>query len=290
LPLSQPEIPVLKTMLLLTLLTLILVGLGRLFAGRKGMIVAFVLAAVMNFGSYWFSDRIVLSVYRAQEVTEAESPLLYRTVERLAERASLPMPRVYVIPSPSPNAFATGRGPRHAAVAATAGILKILTPEELEGVIAHELAHVENRDVLISSVAATLAGAISLAGSFLRWSAFWGSGEREGGLGTLGRLIAGIVAPVAAVVVQMAVSRSREYEADADGAAISGKPLALARALAKLNASARRIPMSEAGAATAHLFIVNPLRGSFVSTLFSTHPPIEERIARLERMAAGGNR
>lgn len=276
----------LKTFLLLSLLTFLLVGLGRIFAGRRGMLVALVLAAMMNFGSYWFSDRLVLSMYRAQPVTEAESPLLYRTVQRMAERASLPMPRVYIIPSDSPNAFATGRGPEHAAVAATKGILRILKPDELEAVIGHELTHVKNRDILIGSVAATLAGAVSVVGNMMRWSAFWGAGERDGrGLGTIGRLVIGMVAPVAALIVQMAVSRSREYAADAGGADISGRPLALASALAKLQSSARKSPMAEAGPATAHLFIVNPLSGSFVGNLFSTHPPTADRIARLEAMA-----
>ena len=276
----------LKTFLLLSVLTLIFVFLGRIFAGRRGMVVAFLLAAVMNFGSYWFSDRIVLAMYQAREVGRAESPVLFETVERLSQRAGLPMPRVYVISSESPNAFATGRGPSHAAVAATTGILKILKPDELEGVIGHELTHVKNRDILIGSVAATMAGAISMIGNMLRWSAFWGGDERDrGGLSTIARLVAGIVAPVAAVLVQTAVSRSREYAADLGGAEISGKPLSLAGALAKLQTQSRQIPMVEAKPATAHLFIVNPLSGSFYTSLFSTHPPIQERIARLKAMA-----
>jgi heat shock protein HtpX len=276
---------VIKTLFLLTILTLILVFLGRVFAGRRGMIVAFVCAAAMNFASYWHSDTVVLAMYHAQPVTESQSPLLYRTVKKLAEKDSLPMPSVYVIPSESPNAFATGRGPNHAAVAVTDSILKILTPDELEGVIAHELTHVKNRDILLSSVAATLAGAIYMVGNVMRWSAFWGSGDQDGSVSAIGWLVTRIVAPVAAFIVQLAVSRSREYAADAGGAKLSGKPLALASALARLETSVREKPMSDARAFTAHMFIVNPLSATFVTNLFSTHPPTEERIARLTAMA-----
>jgi heat shock protein HtpX len=250
------------------------------------MMVALVFAAAMNFGSYWFSDRIVLGLYKAREVTEADAPAFHGLVRRLAVQAGLPMPRVYVIPSESPNAFATGRNPEHAAVAATEGILRLLTPEELEGVMAHELAHVQSRDTLISTVTATVAGAISMLGNMLQWAAFMGGGrdEEEGG-GALGGLVLAIVAPIAAMLIQLAISRSREYQADATGAALCGRPLALASALGKLHTAAAVRPMVGAQPATAHLFIVNPLSGRSLASLFSTHPPAEERIARLQALA-----
>ena len=278
-----------KTTLLLSLLTVLLVFMGGAIGGQGGMLIAFVMAAVMNFGSYWFSDKLVLRMYKAQEITRAENPAFYDMVERLASRAELPMPKVYIIPDQSPNAFATGRNPQHAAVAATEGILRILSPEELEGVMAHELGHVMNRDILISTIAATFAGAISMIGSMLQWGAMLGAGrgddEEGGGIGGLvGSLAMAILAPIAAMLIQMAVSRSREYLADATGAQISGRPQSLASALAKLQQASQLIPMQEARPATAHMFIVNPLTGGGLMSLFSTHPPMEERIARLQAM------
>jgi len=278
-----------KTTLLLSLLTVLLVFMGGAIGGQGGMLIAFVMAAVMNFGSYWFSDKLVLRMYNAQEITRADNPAFYEMVERLASRAGLPMPKVYIIPDQSPNAFATGRNPQHAAVAATEGILRILSPEELEGVMAHELGHVKNRDILISTIAATFAGAISMIGSMLQWGAMMGAGrgddEEGGGIGGLvGSLAMAILAPIAAMLIQMAVSRSREYLADATGAQISGRPQSLASALAKLQNASQAIPMQEARPATAHMFIVNPLTGGGLMSLFSTHPPMEERIARLQAM------
>jgi len=278
-----------KTTLLLSLLTVLLVFMGGAVGGKGGMVVAFIMAAVMNFGSYWFSDKIVLRMYGAQEITRNENPGFYDMVARLAARAGLPMPKVYIIPDQSPNAFATGRNPSHAAVAATQGILRILTPEELEGVMAHELGHVKNRDILISTIAATFAGAISMVGSMLQWGAMMGAGrddEEGGGLGGMvGSLAMAILAPIMAMLIQMAVSRSREYLADATGAEICGKPRALASALAKLQIASHQIPMHDAKPATAHMFIVNPLTGGSMMNLFSTHPPMEERIARLQAMS-----
>ncbi|MCM0081871.1 zinc metalloprotease HtpX [Geomonas sp. Red32] len=276
-----------KTAFLLTALTLILVAMGHALGGRGGMMIAFVFACGMNIFSYWFSDQIVLRMYGAVEVTEAEQPAYYQMVRRLTSRAGLPMPRVYIIPSDSPNAFATGRNPEHAAVAATQGIMRILSPEELEAVMAHEMTHVANRDILISTVAATLAGAISMIGNMLQWGAIFGgsrSDDDEGG-GVAGALAMAIIAPIAAMLIQLAVSRSREYLADEGGAKLSGRPLALANALRKLEAGSRMLPMQDARPATAHLFIVNPLTAAGIAQLFSTHPPMEERIARLERMA-----
>jgi len=279
----------LKTTFLLSLLTMLLVFMGGAIGGQGGMIVAFLMAAVMNFGSYWFSDKIVLRMYNAQEITREVHPTFYGMVERLAGRAGLPMPKVYIIPDDSPNAFATGRNPEHAAVAATDGILRVLTMDELEGVMAHELAHVKNRDILISSIAATFAGAISMLGNMLQWGAMFGAGrsddEDSGGGGLIGSLAMAIIAPIAAMLIQMAVSRSREYLADASGAQICGRPLALAGALRKLHNASQSIPMLDARPATAHMFIVNPLTGGGMMSLFSTHPPMEERIARLESMA-----
>jgi heat shock protein HtpX len=256
--------------------------------GEQGMVVAFVFAGLMNFASYWWSDRIVLWMYGAQEVGEAEAPEFHALVRRLAQRAGLPMPRVYIMPTETPNAFATGRNPEHAAVAATEGILRILTQDELEGVMAHELGHVRNRDILISTLAATLAGAIMMLARMAQWAALFGGGrnsdEDEGGsTGIVGMLILVIVAPLAAMLIQMAISRAREYLADATGARISRKPWALADALEKLERAATAVPL-DANPATAHMFIVNPLRGSSILHLFSTHPPIEERVARLRAM------
>ncbi|KAF0219174.1 MAG: heat shock protein [Geobacteraceae bacterium] len=278
----------LKTTFLLTCLTLLMVAMGSAIGGQKGMAFAFLMACAMNFFSYWFSDKIVLKMYGAQEITELENPAFYGMVRRLAVQAGLPMPKVYIIPSESPNAFATGRNPSHAAVAATEGILRILSPAELEGVMAHELAHVKNRDILVSTIAATFAGAISMLGNMLQWAAMFGGGrndDEEGSGGLVGGLAMAIIAPIAAMLIQMAVSRSREYLADEAGARICGNPLSLAGALRKLHSASQMLPMEEARPATAHLFIVNPLTGGGFFKLFSTHPPMEERIARLEAMA-----
>jgi heat shock protein HtpX len=281
----------LKTTLLLSLLTVLMVLMGSAIGGKTGMVFAFFMAAAMNFFSYWFSDKIVLKMHGAQEIGEYDHPAFYGMVRRLAPQAGLPMPRVYIIPSESPNAFATGRNPSHAAVAATEGILRILSPEELEGVMAHELAHVQNRDILVGTIAATFAGAISMLGNMLQWGAMLGAGrgdDEEGSGGFVGSLVMAIIAPIAAMLIQMAVSRSREYLADETGARICGRPLALANALRKLHAASHMIPMQEARPASAHMFIVNPLTGGSLLQLFSTHPPMEERIARLEGMARGG--
>jgi heat shock protein HtpX len=277
----------LKTTLLLSLLTVMMVMMGSAIGGKTGMVFAFFMAAAMNFFSYWFSDKIVLRMYGAQEIGEQDHPAFYGMVRRLAARAALPMPKVYIIPDQSPNAFATGRNPQHAAVAATEGILRILTPDELEGVMAHELAHVQNRDILVGTIAATFAGAISMIGNMLQWGAMFGVGrndDEEGSGGLIGSLVMAIIAPIAAMLIQMAVSRSREYLADETGARICGRPLALANALRKLHNASQAIPMQDARPATAHMFIVNPLTGGGVMSLFSTHPPMEERVARLESL------
>ena len=277
----------LKTTFLLTLLTLLLMAMGSAIGGKSGMIVAFILAGGMNFFSYWYSDKLVLKMYGAREVTRAESPDFYGIVENLARKANLPMPKVYVIPSDSPNAFATGRNPQNAAVAATHGIMRILSRDELEGVMAHELAHVMNRDTLISTIAATFAGAIAMLGNMLQWATIFGMGgnndEEEGG-SMLGGLAMAIIAPIAAMLIQMAVSRSREFLADETGAKICGKPRALASALNKLQQAATMIPMQEATPATSHMFIVNPITASRLASLFSTHPATEDRVARLMAM------
>src|SRR5438876_1502432 len=273
-----------KTAFLLSALTLLLMFIGRAFGGQNGMILALVFAAVMNFVAYFFSDKIALAMYRAQPVTREELPRAYAAVERLTQKIGIPMPKIYVIPSESPNAFATGRNPSHASVAVTHGILGLLTDEELEGVLAHELGHVNNRDILISSVAATLAGAISMVASMGRWAMIFGGYGRndrsERGGGGLGGLLMLIVAPIAASMIQLAVSRSREYEADATGAHFTGNPYALASALQKLDVYSRRVPMM-ASPSTAHLFIIQPLLGMNFANLFSTHPPIAKRIERL---------
>lgn len=278
----------LRTTFLLALLTGLLVVAGGAIGGKSGMTFALVMAGIMNFISYWFSDKIVLKMYGAQEVTEPEQPEFFGMVRQLAVQAGIPMPRIYVIHSETPNAFATGRNPEHAAVAATTGIMRILTRDELMGVMAHELSHVKHRDILISSIAATVAGAITYLAQMAQWAAiFGGHRDREGeGGGMFGMLAMAIVAPIAAMLIQMAVSRSREYEADRGGAAVAGNPLHLASALRKLHMANQRIPM-EANPATAHMFIVNPLAGGGLQSLFSTHPPIEERIRKLEEMAHG---
>jgi heat shock protein HtpX len=272
----------LRTIVLLTALAALLVVIGGVIGGKNGATIALVIAVVMNFGSYWFSDKIVLSMYHAQEVTETEAPDLYHLVQQLADRAGLPMPKVYIIPDDSPNAFATGRNPSHAAVAVTEGILRLLSWEELAGVIGHELGHVKNRDILIQSVAATIGAAVTYIAQF--GFLFGGRSDNEERGSIVGTILMMILAPLAAAVIQMAISRSREYMADDAGAQICDHPLWLASALDKLSKGSEAIPM-HANQATAHMFIVSPLFGGGLASLFSTHPPIEERIARLQHMA-----
>jgi heat shock protein HtpX len=279
-----------KTFILMLVLTGLFILVGSAIGGRNGAVYAFIFAALMNFFAYWFSDKIVLRMYKAQPVSQSEAPELYQIVGELVNKASLPMPKVYIIENDTPNAFATGRNPEHAAVAVTSGILGILSKEELMGVIGHELSHIQHRDILISTIAATIAGAISMLASMARWGAIFGVGrsdDDEGGGGNiLFVLLFTMVASVSAMLIQMAISRSREYLADEGGAHLSN-PLSLAKALGKLEVAAQRIPM-DANPSTAHMFIVNPLRGGGVLSLFSTHPPIEERIAKLEEMARTG--
>jgi heat shock protein HtpX len=270
-----------KTAFLLTALTLFLIFIGAYFGGRNGMVIAFIVAVGMNFFSYFYSDKMALSMYRAQPVTREQLPRVYQTVERILPRMGLPMPRIYVIPSDSPNAFATGRNPAHAAVAVTQGILNLLNDEELEGVLAHELGHVKNRDILTSSIAATLAGAITLLAQTERFAGLFGGGGRDNRGRGMGGIFMLILAPVAATLIQLAVSRSREYEADATGAHVTGNPYALASALQKLDAFSKQLPLP-ATPSTAHLFIVAPfLGGAGLASLFSTHPPMALRIERL---------
>lgn len=280
-----------KTVALMVGLTALLVVIGELVGGRNGMVVALGLATVMNLISYWFSDKIVLAIYRAKEVDEATAPVLYRIVRRLTEKAGMPMPRVYVIPQAQPNAFATGRNPQHAAVAATQGLVQMMDEEELEGVIAHELSHVRNRDILIGTIAATIAGAIMILAQMARFAAIFGGGggnrDDDRGGSALVILFVAIFGSAAALLIQMAISRSREYQADASGARLSGDPHGLARALATLGRTTARVPMP-ANPATSHMFIVNPSSGGGLGRMFSTHPPLEERIKRLERMASNG--
>jgi heat shock protein HtpX len=274
-----------KTIALMVGLTVLLVAVGGIW-GRNGMMLFFVIAMVMNLVNYWFSDKIVLAMYGAKEVTDREAPMLYSVTRELASRGQMPMPKVYVIPSGGLNAFATGRNPKHAAVAATEGLVQALNREELTGVMAHELSHVHNRDILIGTIAAAIAGAISMIANIAQWGMIFGGfggrrdDDRGGGLSTILMII---LAPIAALLIQMAISRSREYQADASGARLSGNPRALASALRKLQLGTVRAPM-EANPATAHMFIVNPLRGGSIRNWFSTHPPMEERIARLESM------
>ncbi len=275
-----------KTTLLLGVLTGIILWFGQFMGGRSGLMIAFIFAGVMNFGSYWFSDKIVLRMYRARPVDMNDAPELYRIVQNLSVKAQIPLPRMYVIDSPAPNAFATGRNPAHAAVAVTSGILRMMSADELEGVLAHELSHVRNRDILISSVAATLAGVIMMLASMARWAAIFGGfqrDDREGGGGLLGLIAMAVLAPVAAMLIQMAISRSREYQADASGAAITHNPQGLASALEKLGQASGRLQL-DASPQTAHMFIVNPLSGRSMANLFSTHPPLEDRIQRLRSM------
>ena len=277
----------LKTGVLLVVLTVLFMAIGSYVGGRGGMVMAFAFAVLMNAGAYWFSDKIVLKMYRAQEVSEAEAPELHAMIHRLTTAASVPMPKVYILPSDSPNAFATGRNPEHAAVAVTRGIMKILAPDELEGVLAHEMAHVKNRDILIGTVAATLAGAIMMLARFAQFAAIFGGGrDRDEGGGALGLIAMAIIAPIGAMLVQMAVSRSREYQADATGARFCGRPDSLARALEKISGTSRRIPLASTPA-TAHMFIMSPLSGKGMMSLFSTHPPVEKRVERLRTMRVG---
>lgn len=276
-----------KTVFLLGTLTGLLVVFGNYFGGTQGMMIAFLFALVMNFGAYWFSDKIVLAMYRARQVTEAEAPELVSLVRSLSQRARLPMPKVWIVPSPAPNAFATGRNPQHAAVAVTEGLLQVMNREQLEGVLAHELGHVTNRDTLISAVAATLAGVIMMLANMARWAAFFGGGrdDEDRGGGILGLLAMAILAPIAALLIQMAISRTREFVADATAARLTKKPLALASALERLQVAAERIPL-DANPATSHMFIVNPLSRKSLLRLFSTHPPVEERVKRLRAIQA----
>jgi heat shock protein HtpX len=277
-----------KTFFLLTLMTLLAIGIGNYFGGRTGMLYAFIFAGIMNFVSYFFSDRIALAMYRAQPVTREQLPRVFEVVERLTQKIGIPMPKIFVIPTDSPNAFATGRNPRHASVAVTEGILRLLDDEELEGVLAHELGHVRNRDILTSSIAATLAGAITMLARWGAWGAMfsgYGGGDRDRRGGGLGALLMLFLAPLAALLIQLWVSRTREYEADASGAGYTHNPYALARALQKLDASSKRVPLV-ASPSTAHLFIVQPLVGASFANLFSTHPPIYKRIERLTGRSA----
>jgi len=277
---------VLKTTFLLGALTGLLLLFGQVFGGRTGMIIAFGFAVVMNFGSYWFSDKIVLAIYKAKPVNEADDPELFSIVRNLATRAGLPMPRVFRIPQPTPNAFATGRNPENAVVAVTDGIRSLLTADELSGVIGHELAHIGHRDILISSIAATLAGAIMMLASMARWALIFGGG-RDNDNNPFGALLMAILAPIAAIIIQMAVSRSREYQADQTGARIAGNPDSLASALEKLTMASKRVPMASSPA-TSHMFIVKPFSGKSMFSLFSTHPPVEKRVERLRGMKRGG--
>jgi heat shock protein HtpX len=275
-----------KTVMLLGALTGLLMLLGGLFGGKQGVVIAFVIATVMNFGSYWFSDKIVLAMYKAKEVSEHDAPQLYSVVKGLALKAGLPMPKVCIVPGVTPNAFATGRDERHAVVAVTEGILRILGREELEGVLAHELTHIKNRDILVGSIAATLAGAIMMIASMAKWAAIFGVGrgsDDDDGGGMIGLVLMAVIAPIAALLIQMAISRSREYMADQGGARIAGSPHGLASALEKLSVASQAVPM-DTNPATAHMFIVNPLSAKSIVSLFSTHPPIEERVRRLREM------
>lgn len=274
-----------KTLFLLVTLSLILIWAGAAMGGKQGMTIALIFALGMNFFAYWFSDKIVLKMYGAKEVTEAEAPDLYGTVRRLSQKAGIPMPRVYLIDQEQPNAFATGRNPQHAAVAVTSGIMRILSKEELQGVLGHELAHVKHRDILISTIAATIAAAISFLAQMAQWAMIFGHrGDDDEGGSPIAALVMMIVGPIAAMIIQMAISRSREYVADEGGARIAGNPRYLSGALRKLHQASQKIPM-KANPATSHMFIVNPLSGGGILKLFSTHPPIEERISRLESMS-----
>jgi heat shock protein HtpX len=273
-----------KTVALLGLLTALFLFIGQLFGGSTGIVIAVVLAAVMNFGAYWFSDKIVLRMYRAQEVMPGQAPELYQMVKLLAERARIPMPKVYIIPEQTPNAFATGRNPKNAALAVTAGIMQLLSAEELYGVLAHEIGHIKNRDTLVMTVAGALGGAISFVAEMAFWSSLFGSSDDEEGGNPVGGLLGVLIAPFAAMLIQMAISRSREFVADESGARLSGNPLALASALRKIEGWSKKVPIHSGSPATAHLFIINPFTAGGLSHLFSTHPATGERIKRLEAM------
>ncbi|MBS4033412.1 MAG: zinc metalloprotease HtpX [Ignavibacterium sp.] len=275
-----------KTVFLMTAMMALFLLVGYALGGNSGMTIAFIFALVMNFGSYWFSDKIVLKMYRAQQVTREQSPKFYNMVEQLAQNANLPMPKVYIINDPTPNAFATGRNPKNASVAATTGILQSLNNDEMAGVMAHELAHVKNRDILVSTIAATLVGSITYIAQIAGWAAMLGRGNDRGGGSGLGGLILIILSPIIAMLLQMAISRSREYMADAGGAQISGNPMALATALEKISRGNQIKPVNHSSPASAHMFIINPMFGG-MGKLFSTHPPTEERIKRLREMAMG---
>lgn len=279
----------LKTGLLLVLLSGIILFLGQALGGGTGLMIAFGFALIMNLGSYWYSDKIVLRIYKAQELSPSEAPMLHRMVEELARKAGIPKPRVCMIPDETPNAFATGRNPQNAVVAVTEGIVRLLSPDELRGVLAHEMGHILNRDILVQSIAGVLASVIMMLANFMQWSAIFGMGrssEEDGGGGNaLVGLLLALIAPIAASLIQFAISRSREYLADATGARLCGQPLALAAALGKLTAYSQRRPMHAGNQATAHMFIVNPFSGARMASLFSTHPPVEERIARLQALA-----
>jgi len=278
-----------KTVGLMVLLMALMMLVGQWFGQEQGLILAFGFSLLMNLGMYWFSDKIVLMSYGAREVSEQDAPRLYGLVRKLSTQAQLPMPRIYIIPGETPNAFATGRNPEHAALAATEGILNMLRDDELEGVLSHELAHVKHCDILTGTIVAAMAGAIIFLTRMAMFASIFGGGSREReNSNPLGEILLLILAPIAAMLIQFAISRSREFAADEGGAKISGRPLSLANALRKLEIGVERFPMENAGTATAHMFIVNPLRGGGIAKLFSTHPPTEERIARLEEMAMGG--
>ncbi|MEW6556147.1 MAG: zinc metalloprotease HtpX [Elusimicrobiota bacterium] len=280
----------LKTFLLMLSMMALFLLIGNAIGGQQGMVTAFIFAAIMNFFMYWFSDKIVLAMYGAKPVSETEAPSIYRVVRRLAVKGNIPVPKVYILPMNIPNAFATGRNPKNASVAVTNGIMDILNETELEGVIAHELSHIRHRDILIATIAATMAGAISLLARMAQWAAIFGGGSRGGDSrdrgGGIGLLAAAIIAPIAALLIQLAISRSREYGADEGAAKLTGMPMALAAALRKLESQSKHIS-SNVEPTTAHMFIVNPLKGDAIFKLFSTHPPIQERVKRLEKMAAG---
>jgi heat shock protein HtpX len=276
-----------KIIIMLSALSGILMVVGALLGGRIGLVAALIFSAVMNFGSYWYSDSIVLKMYNAQPVTEEKAPLLFKAVSELADKANMPIPKIYIIPDKSPNAFATGRNESHAAVAVTSGILSILNKDELEGVIGHELSHIKHKDILIGTMAATIVSAVVVVSSMAKWAAIMGGGGEDMG-GTVKLIATAIIAPVAATLVQMAISRSREYYADAGASKVTGKPEALASSLEKLTLASKKIPM-DANPATAHMFIVNPLSGNMIMNLFSTHPPLEKRIERLRAMKVVGS-
>jgi heat shock protein HtpX len=277
----------LKTFILMTVMMVLLILVGSALAGESGMIIAFVFSLALNFGSYWFSDKFVLAMYRAKEANPEQYPELYNIIEKLSQNAMLPMPKVYVMNNPTPNAFATGRNPDHAAVAVTTGLLEILNRDEIAGVISHELTHVKNRDILVGTIAATLVGTITFIARLAGYAAIFGGGRNRDDSDGLSTLILIILSPIIAILIQLAISRSREYMADEGGASISGQPLALASALNKLSQVNKRLPMKNAGASSAHMFIVNPLSAKSFTRIFSTHPPIEERIKRLEEIAQG---